>query len=153
MTTPLRCLGSLSVLDRRCFILSALADKGVVAVAAVDDGRGYGFAEDDGVVAGTGVDDQSLYFGGSEVERRSAVAGNGEQTGGFTDGEHVIVGCPGDFQFVFAVTENGGRIADDADLAKFLAGGRLPIEENFSITLDGDAGRRALNAGVCGDVE
>ena len=94
------------MLDRRCFILSALADKGVIAVAAVDDGRWYGFAEDDGVVAGTGVDDQSLYFGGSEIKRRSAIAGNGEQAGGLTDFDDIVRGGAEDFQFLFAVPQS-----------------------------------------------
>src|SRR5438105_2400101 len=115
--SALRCLGSLHVLDRRCFILSAFADKGVIAVAAVDDGRGYGFAEDDGVVPQTGVDDQSLYFGGSEVERRSAVAGNGEQAGGFTDFDDIVRGGAEDFEFVFAVRQSRWRVADDAGLS------------------------------------
>src|SRR5438477_320454 len=138
MTTLLRSLGcSLHVLDRRCFILSAFADKGVIAVAAVDDGRGYGFAEDDGVVAGTGVDDQSLYFGGSEIERRSAVAGNGEQPGGFTDFDDIVRGGAQDLEFVFAVRHSRGRIAEEAGFAELVA---ASVDENISIALDGDAG-------------
>ena len=38
-------------------------------------------------------------------------------------------------------------------MEQFFADGGLAIEENVSITLDGDAGKRALNAGLCGDVE
>src|SRR3954466_3603700 len=87
-----------SVLDRDQFVLFAFAENGVIAVAAVDQGEGGGFAQADGIVAVGGVDGKLFDFFGGEQEGVGVVHPNADLAASAGDSNIVVASAAKNFE-------------------------------------------------------